>query len=120
MAAINQVRRAREKGNTAPPEGKPGSASNPINVGPPPKATPLKKKMSQKTKNLKVLLIQNLIHAKTLLHGVNGISNELKLLKKQVLNLKVLQSLLWIKKFLNVICMTFQIKKVDVLKLLQR
>jgi hypothetical protein len=33
-------------------------------------------------------LIQNLIHAKTLLHGVNGILNELKLLKKQVLNLK--------------------------------
>jgi hypothetical protein len=54
MAAINQVRRARKKGNvvnTAPPEGKPGSASNPIYVGPPPKVK--KKKDEPKDKKPK-------------------------------------------------------------------
>jgi hypothetical protein len=53
MAAINQVRRAREKGNTAPPEGKPGSASNPINVGPPPTAIALKNEDEPKDKKPK-------------------------------------------------------------------
>jgi hypothetical protein len=45
MAAINQVLRARKKGNvvnTEPLEGEPGSARNPIYVGPRPKVTPLK------------------------------------------------------------------------------
>jgi hypothetical protein len=45
-----EARKKREKAqetrsnipNTAPPEGEPGSASNPINVGPPPTANPLK------------------------------------------------------------------------------